>query len=100
MDNNIYLLIIYDAECIDQLVPVIKNAIDTSMRPIHFKIYVFSNGQYAYAEDFESVLPNITLCALPDAIYKAYMHVLPKKHRKPIVQIDDDAIANETNTLF
>jgi adenine-specific DNA-methyltransferase len=43
------------------------------------KVYVFSEGQEPYTEDFYEVLDKIELCALPDAIYKAYRHVLPKK---------------------
>jgi adenine-specific DNA-methyltransferase len=50
---------------------------------------VFSNGQYPYTEDFEEVLEHITLCALPDAIYKAYMNVLPKKQREAIPELEE-----------
>ena len=52
-------------------------------------MYVFSNGQYPYTEEFEEVIPHITLCALPDAIYKAYLNVLPKKKRDIIPELED-----------
>lgn len=39
-------------------------------------VYVFSNSNYAYDDDFEEVLDKVELCALPDAIYKAYKKVL------------------------
>ncbi|MBR6056576.1 MAG: site-specific DNA-methyltransferase [Victivallales bacterium] len=41
-------------------------------------VYVFSNDNYAYDDDFEEVLEKVELCALPDAIYKAYKNVLPQ----------------------
>ena len=40
-------------------------------------VYVFSNSNYAYDDEFEEVLDKVELCALPDAIYKAYKKVLP-----------------------
>ena len=61
------------------------------------KVYVFSHGQYPYTEDFEEVLPFITLCALPDAIYKAYQNVLPKKKREVVPVLEEDAIGEEEN---
>jgi adenine-specific DNA-methyltransferase len=94
--GNHYMLIIYDDEVIDQVVKVIEQTVKKSKgAKLHFKIYVFSNGQYPYTEEFEEVLPYVTLCALPDAIYKAYQNVLPKKHRAAIPQIEDEAITEE-----
>ena len=89
--DNLYLLVIYDEEAIEQIVEVIQNAVNKQKsRNLHFKIYVFSNGQYPYTEEFEEVLPYITLCALPDAIYKAYQNVLPKRHRKTIPELEEE----------
>lgn len=89
--ENQYLLIIYDEEVIDQIVEVIKTTVnkEKSPNPV-FKIYVFSNGQYPYTEEFEEVLEWVTLCALPDAIYKAYQNVLPKKHRKQVPELEEE----------
>jgi adenine-specific DNA-methyltransferase len=94
--GNHYMLIIYDDEVIEQVVKVIQQTVKKSKGvKLHFKIYVFSNGQYPYTEEFEEVLPHVTLCALPDAIYKAYQNVLPKKHRAAIPQIEEEAITEE-----
>lgn len=94
--GNHYMLIIYDDEVIEQVVKVIQHTVKKSKGvKLHFKIYVFSNGQYPYTEEFEEVLPHVTLCALPDAIYKAYQNVLPKKHRAAIPQIEEEAITEE-----
>jgi adenine-specific DNA-methyltransferase len=89
---NKILITIYDEEIIDQIVEVIKNTVKNSKEKLLFKVYVFSNGQYPYTEEFEDVLEHITLCALPDAIYKAYQNVLPKKQRQNIPQLDEEII--------
>lgn len=88
--DNLYLIIIYDEEVIDQIVAVIQSIIEKAkgQKP-YFKVYVFSNGQYPYTEEFEEVLEFVTLCALPDAIYKAYQNVLPKRHRKSIPEMEE-----------
>jgi adenine-specific DNA-methyltransferase len=41
------------------------------------KVYVFSPSPHPYTEEFEEVLDRIELCALPEAIYKAYREILP-----------------------
>ena len=79
-DNEHYLLVIYNEEVIEELVPLIAK-IESKHK---IKIYVFAPGQYPYTEEFEDVLPKVELCALPDAIYKAYANVLPKKKAKDI----------------
>jgi adenine-specific DNA-methyltransferase len=53
-------------------------------------------GSDPYTEDFAEVLDKVTLCALPDAIYKAYHNVLPKKNRViPIIEDESEATTNE-----
>jgi adenine-specific DNA-methyltransferase len=52
-------------------------------------------GSDPYTDDFADVLDKITLCALPDAIYKAYQNVLPKKNKiVPTIEEED----SETHT--
>ena len=76
-DKGKYMLVIYDEEAIENLLPLIS-AIDFHHK---IKIYIFAPGQYPFTEEFEDVLDKVELCALPDAIYKAYANVLPKKKR-------------------
>lgn len=52
------------------------------------KIYVFSDGRYAYDDDFKDVLDKVTLCALPDAIYQAYRRVLPRRKKAQPISIE------------
>ena len=67
------MLIIYDEASIETAIEIIKD-LDKKT-----KVYVFSPGQYPYTEDFEEVLDKVELCALPEAIYKAFRAILPKR---------------------
>lgn len=106
--GSLYLLVIYDEEVIEQVVEVIQQVVSAdAARKTRFKVYVFSNGQYPYTEEFEEVLPYVTLCALPDAIYKAYQHVLPKRKKQPVPELEEptpeeveNQLNNEPTDLF
>lgn len=88
--GSLYLMMIYDEYVIEQMVEVIQSVVEAdASRNTQFKVYVFSNGHYPYTEEFEEVLPYVTLCALPDAIYKAYQNVLPKRHRQQIPELEE-----------
>ena len=82
VDEGRYMLVIYNEELIEDLVPQIAK-IESRQK---IKIYIFAPGQYPFTEEFEDVLPKVELCALPDAIYKAYANVLPKKKKKIVVE--------------
>jgi adenine-specific DNA-methyltransferase len=73
---RVTLLILFDDHVIPDAVELVKG-----MDAKEIKVYVFSMGSDPYTEDFAEVLDKVTLCALPDAIYKAYQSVLPKKKR-------------------
>jgi len=97
---DLYLLVIYDEDVIEQMVALIQQLVQQdAARKLHFKVYVFSNGQYPYTEEFEEVLPYVTLCALPDAIYKAYQNVLPKRQRKAIPELEEQTAEDVENQL-
>lgn len=93
------MVVIYDDLKIDEGIAVIQELNKQKSNSEKIKVYVFSNGQYPYTEDFEDVLSMVTLCALPDAIYKAYQNVLPKKQRKAVPLLDDEESTSE-NDLF
>ncbi len=67
-----YMLVIYDDEFIERAVDFIQG-VD---KPVN--VYVFSDDQYTFEEDFEEVADKVTLCALPEAIYKAYKQLIEK----------------------
>jgi len=74
-ENDKAFMVIYDEEFIDEAVLLIQQI----ELPNPIKVYIFANSQYPYTEDFEEVLDKIELCALPDAIYRAYQRLLPKE---------------------
>ncbi len=81
------MLIVYEPIAIPHIVRWLKDKITQQTFVTPVKIYVFSDGSYAYSEDFADVLPHIELCALPEAIYQAYIRVLGK--RKQITESHD-----------
>ncbi len=83
-EGELYLIVVFDDISIPNAVEVIQKLPEKSM----IKVYVFSEEQDPYTEDFYEVLDKIELCALPDAIYKAYQHILPKKKRKEMEEIN------------
>lgn len=99
MCSQVQFLVIFDDARIEDSIDIIKqvNARKKNAQPV--KVYVFSNGQYPYIEDFEEVIDLITLCALPDSIYKAYQNVLPKRQRK-YIPVADDETNGEAPELF
>ena len=78
------MIVIYEPAVIKYIVDELK-AWD---KKEFIKIYVFSEGRYAYDDDFKEVLDKVTLCALPDAIYQAYRRVLPRRKKALPVEID------------
>lgn len=89
------MLIIYKVDAIEYLVKEIAQMpADT-----HILIYVFSINNYAMDADFEDVADKVTLCALPAAIYNAYLKVLPKKKSEVAVE-ESEEMSNEEPLLF
>lgn len=75
-DGKQKMLVIYKVEAIEYLVQEIAKMPEGT----NIMTYVFSLNNYAMDADFEDVADKVTLCALPAAIYNAYMRVLPKKN--------------------
>lgn len=80
------MIVIYDPAVIKYVVESIKE--EEPARPV--KVYVFSDGRYAFDDDFAAVIDKVELCALPDAIYEAYSTVLPPRKDKNVVPVDYD----------
>lgn len=86
-NHEVILFVLFDDIIIPEAIVYIQ-ALETSKR---IKVYVFSMGADPYTEDFAEVAHKIELCALPDAVYKAYQHVLPKKKRSTYI-IDEEIL--------
>jgi len=96
--NGRYLCVIYDDAKIEEAVTLLIKFIGQHKPAEKIRVYVFANGQYPYTEEFEDILDHVTLCALPDAIYKAYQNVLPKKQREFIPEIEEASAEETANT--
>jgi adenine-specific DNA-methyltransferase len=84
-NNKVALLVVFDDNIIPDAIEFIK-----SYEGPKIKVYVFSIGSDPYTEDFTEVLNKIELCALPDAIYKAYQNVLPKRKKPAIIEMETE----------
>jgi adenine-specific DNA-methyltransferase len=89
-NTKIQMVVIYDDLFIEDSIEIIKQLNENKQNNNPIKVYVFSNGQYPYTEDFDEVAQFVELCALPDAIYKAYQNVLPKTKREVIPTLEED----------
>jgi len=75
-------LVVYDDAALDEAVALVQRLAGAPDRPRRLSVYVFAPGSYPYTDDFEDVLTadfpiRVTLCALPEAIYRAWQHLLP-----------------------
>lgn len=75
------MLVVLDERAVSIIVPMIAE-VATKENPL--KVYVYSDGAYAYDDEFKEVLPFIELSALPDAFIQALESedVLPKQKVK------------------
>ncbi|WJJ95738.1 site-specific DNA-methyltransferase [Algibacter luteus] len=90
-----YVYVVYDDMYIEEAIEALTAFVTSQAIESTIKVYVFANGQYAYHEEFEVIADNITLAALPDAIYKAYQNVLPKENKEFVPVLEDDILENE-----
>ena len=90
VNKKVALLVLFDDHIIPDAIEFIK-----SYEGPKIKVYVFSIGSDPYTEDFTEVLDKIELCALPDAIYKAYQNVLPKRKKPAIIELGTENSINE-----
>lgn len=74
-DGEQQMLIVYRTEAIESLVAEMAQMPEST----RILVYVFSTNNYAMDADFEEVSDKVTLCALPAAIFNAYLQVLPKR---------------------
>lgn len=86
------LVIIFDPDYIEAALPVIDTLypgkVKLGSKP-RCKVYVFSPGHYAFDDEFEPVQGKIELCALPEAIYRAYKAVLPKAKQRILEELEN-----------
>ena len=87
------MLIIYDENFIDQIVDAILN-MDFRKK---LKVYVFSPDRDPFEDEFIEVEDKVELCALPAAIYDAYVQVIPKPKDQEIILSDEASEEEEAD---
>lgn len=73
------MLVVLDERVVSIIIPMITE-VATKQNPL--KVYVYSDGAYAYEDEFHKVMPVIELCAMPDAFLQALegrTDILPKQ---------------------
>ena len=75
-DEDGQMLVVLDERVVSIIIPMIAE-VATKENPL--KVYVYSDGAYAYEDEFREVLPVIELSAMPDALIQALKEVLPEK---------------------
>lgn len=70
------MLLVFDERVIEHIVPMLAKIEDK------LKVYVFSNGAYAYEDEFQEVRDKVEVCAMPEAILQAYHKVLPLREEE------------------
>ena len=94
------MLVVLDERVVSIVIPMIAE-VATKQNPL--KVYVYSDGAYAYEDEFHKVMPVIELCAMPDAFLQALegrMDILPKRKysdamMKEFQQNEELAMQNE-----
>ena len=94
------MLVVLDERVVSIIIPMIAE-VATRQNPL--KVYVYSDGAYAYEDEFHKVMPVIELCAMPDAFLQALegrTDILPKRKyseamMKEFQQNEELAMQNE-----
>lgn len=80
------MLIVLDERVVGTIVPMIA---DVATKDNPLKVYVYSDGAYAYEDEFREVLPVIDLCAMPDA----YLQALQSSDALPEQRYSEETMA-------
>ena len=80
------MLIVLDERVVSTIVPMIA---DVATKDNPLKVYVYSDGAYAYEDEFREVLPMIDLCAMPDV----YLRALQSGDALPEQRYSEETIA-------
>lgn len=100
-DNAGQMLVVLDERVISLIVPMMAE-IATKDNPL--KVYVYSDGAYAYDDEFKEVLPFIQLSALPAAFIQALESedVLPEQKVKEeeIAEFNEEEMQEALNDTY
>lgn len=95
------MLVVLDELVVETIIPMIAE-VATKDNPL--KVYVYSDGAYAYEDEFRDVMPLIDLCAMPDAFLQALQNCdgLPeqKYSEESIAEFNEDAVAEALSDTY
>lgn len=101
VDGNKEMIIIYEPAVIKYIVESLNSSTrEEGRRSPKVKVYVFSDGRYAFDDDFREVIDRVELCALPDAILNAYQRVLPRRKERSFEQPETEIPAEWTEGMI
>lgn len=101
VDGNKEMIIIYEPAVIKYIVKSLTSSTRGEWRRSpKVKVYVFSDGRYAFDDDFREVIDRVELCALPDAILNAYQRVLPRRKERSFEQPETEIPAEWTEGMI
>lgn len=88
------MLVVLDERVVSLIIPMIA---EVASKENPLKVYVYSDGAYAYEDEFKEVLPVIELSAMPDAFMQALKEVLPEKetYKEQVASEMDEAEVKE-----
>lgn len=77
-NNDKQMLIVYEPRAIEYIVKELHKNASLASRQRPLKLYVYSDGAYAYNDEFEGLLDRVELTAMPNALIQALHNVLPE----------------------
>ena len=76
-DKEKQMLVVYEPRAIEFIAKELRDNSTLATKENKLIIYVYSDGGYAYDDEFEGLLDRVELIAMPDALNKAIRNVLP-----------------------
>lgn len=77
-DKEKQMLVVYEPKAIEFIVKELRDNPALATKDKKLTIYAYSDGGYAYDDEFEGMLDRVELIAMPDALNKAIRNVMPE----------------------
>lgn len=94
------MLVIYNELAVAPIAAHVAECGATKEHPL--KVYVFSNGRYAYEDELHAVATLVEVCAMPEALLQSMQSTLPPLHYgeedyTPDAEAEAEALADNYN---
>ena len=84
-DEAQQMLLVYEPRAIETIVKELRSNPNLATKDRKLMVYVYSDGAYAYNDEFEGLEDVVELVALPDALTQAIRNILPSPIEKNIL---------------